>query len=195
LVVGPADLTTGRVVYACLLHNGSRPAHLTEASLPAPGVRAAVREEEPGRRFTVALTFPAGFAPGTNLPIALEVRTSDPASPRLRWPVRFTTEATPAVPIINMNPQEVITAPLPLVCQRAAVARLPWDPDQIEGMESLQIAFFEWIGGLDQNPADPAYLKRWETGRRIMDSRLVGIIGRTGVQKLDQALAAPPGGH
>ena len=60
---------------------------LSEPSVDAPGVKATVRELEPGRFFVLDLEFPAGFqvAPGQRLEAT--VKTSHPQFPTLKVPI------------------------------------------------------------------------------------------------------------
>jgi hypothetical protein len=63
LPVGP--LTAENKFPAMIRNNASTPVKLSDPSVNAEGVKAQVQENEPGKSFTVNLTFPTGFPGAT----------------------------------------------------------------------------------------------------------------------------------
>jgi hypothetical protein len=51
------------------------------------------------------------------------------------------------------------------------------NPQIKAGLEELQQNFVDAIGGPDQDPGDPAYLKRWITARRQLDVQFRLLVG------------------
>lgn len=67
-------------------NNAKNPLQLSDAAVNARGVEAKLMETQPGRQFTVNLTFPAGFeVSGTN--VALTLKTSRPELKEIRVPI------------------------------------------------------------------------------------------------------------
>jgi hypothetical protein len=58
-----------------------------------------LKESDPGRNFTVTMTFPAGFEIPQGEHIELSVKSSNPQFPVLKVPVTQTPRPTPAVPV------------------------------------------------------------------------------------------------
>ena len=105
-------------------------------------------------------------------------------------PIGQLADPTPTAPLVKRTAVETISAPLPLVFQREAIATLELDPDQQEAIAGLREHFIEEVGGLSQDPNDPAYLARWQKAQRSADARLTAEIGRPGVMRLDRAITA-----
>jgi hypothetical protein len=57
--------------------------------------------------------------------------------------------------------------------------RFEFDGDQIQVISNLYQSFTEGIGGLNQNPNDPAYFKHWQKAQTKADGLLEGIWGWT----------------
>lgn len=83
---------------------------------------------------------------------------------------------------------------MPLVFQSVNLTALNLDGDQLQVIANLRQSFTDEIGGLNQNPNDPAYLKRWQKAQTKADSLLEGILGLdlfTKYQTLAENQAAP----
>jgi hypothetical protein len=76
---------------------------------------------------------------------------------------------------------------LPLVFQPADSAALNLDGDQQAVIDQLRQNFMAQIGGTNQDPADPAYLARWQKAQPAMDSMLRGLLGTEVFSKFQQA--------
>ena len=187
--LSPTPLTTGQVAYVSIINNGTNPVTLSHPVVSTEGVWVELREPKPGMEFTAVLCFPPGFQLSSGRRNTLSLQTSHPRCPLIELPLFPLANPTPPAPLLKRTPSEVVTAPLPLVFQREAIAKLQLDADQQVAISQLRDYFIEAIGGLSQDPADPAYLTRWEKAQRSSDSRLAGEIGRSGVIKLDQAVA------
>src|SRR5689334_7104097 len=68
-------------------------------------------------------------------------------------------------------------AVLPLVFQEVDVSKLNLNPDQLQAFEDLRQRFLDEIGGLHQDPNDPAYRERWNKSQPQLDDDLRGMIG------------------
>jgi len=80
-----------------------------------------------------------------------------------------------------------VAASLPLIFQNKALESLSLNDEQKADLEWLRSEFVREIGGLNQNPSDPAYLERWQKAQPKLDDMLIGVIGRDGIIELDQA--------
>ena len=68
-------------------------------------------------------------------------------------------------------------AVLPLVFQEIDLSRLNLNPDQLQAIDDLRQRFLDEIGGLQQDPSDPAYRERWTKSQPQIDDDLRGMIG------------------
>jgi hypothetical protein len=68
-------------------------------------------------------------------------------------------------------------AVLPLVFQEVDLTRLNLNRDQLQAIDDLRQTFVDQIGGLEQNPTDPAYRERWLKSQPQIDDDLRGMIG------------------
>ena len=66
---------------------------------------------------------------------------------------------------------------LPLVFQEVDLSQLNLNPDQLQAIEDLRQRFLDEIGGLHQDPKDPAYRERWNKSQPEIDNDLRGMIG------------------
>jgi hypothetical protein len=71
---------------------------------------------------------------------------------------------------------------MPLVFQNVDLAQLNLNPDQLQAVEDLRRRFVDEIGGLQQNPTDPAYREKWVRSQPGIDNDLRGMIGITAFQ-------------
>jgi hypothetical protein len=68
-------------------NNGTNPITVSEPAINAPGVQLQLREEDPGRQFSLTVRFPAGFDVAGPEPIELSVKVNHPMVPVLKVPV------------------------------------------------------------------------------------------------------------
>jgi hypothetical protein len=66
---------------------------------------------------------------------------------------------------------------MPLVFQEVDVSELNLNRDQLQAIDDLRQRFVDEIGGLEQNPNDPAYRERWLKSQPQIDDDLRGMIG------------------
>jgi hypothetical protein len=66
---------------------------------------------------------------------------------------------------------------LPLVFQNVDLSQLILNADQLEAIDDLRQRFLDEIGGLQQDPRDPAYRQRWLKSQPQIDNDLRGMIG------------------
>lgn len=66
---------------------------------------------------------------------------------------------------------------MPLVFQPVDLERLHLNEGQREAIEQLRKQFLAQIGGVDQDPSDPAYRERWQQAQPETDDMLRGMIG------------------
>ena len=83
---------------------------------------------------------------------------------------------------------------MPLVFQTQALATLKLNDEQREELAELAQQFLQEIGGVNQDPNDPAYRAKWQQAQPKFDALIVSAIGRRALVDLDQAIP-PPEGH
>src|SRR5262249_55967483 len=110
--------------------------------------------------------------------------------PVVEIPIVRTPHAEPIAPLVKNLPPDIETAPLPLVFHTDAIASLKLNSDQREEIDELGRQFVQEIGGMSQDPSDPAYLARWQKALPKSDAMLTAIIGRRAVTQLVQANSA-----
>jgi hypothetical protein len=75
----------------------------------------------------------------------------------------------------NRSPERVVS--MPLVFQDIDVNQLNLNREQLQAIDDLRQRFLDEIGGLEQNPSDPAYRERWLKSQPQIDDDLRGMIG------------------
>lgn len=83
--------------------------------------------------------------------------------------------ATSLADLTNDN-RELHADSLPLVWQKADLAKLNLEPAQLEAIAGLRQAFLDRIAGLD--PKSAPYREQWEKAQPEIDDALAGTIGR-----------------
>jgi hypothetical protein len=79
----------------------SSPLTLTNAVLNARGVNVQLRELQPGRYFTVTLTFPEGFEVAKGEQVELSVKSNHPQFPLIKVPItQLPRPVPPPVPLV-----------------------------------------------------------------------------------------------
>ena len=106
-------------------NNSANPVQLSEPTVNAEGVTVQTTETQPGKLFTLNLTFPTNFQAKPDM--ALTVKTSHPKYPTLRVPFIQAAVPTPAAvprPITATN-ASVPFAPQPITATNFAAPRTP----------------------------------------------------------------------
>ena len=83
----PTELRNGMETKVIIQNNGSQPQVLSEPEANIAGVKAELRELQPGRRYELVAGFPAGFQIHPDQPLRIRVKTSDPKTPVFYVPV------------------------------------------------------------------------------------------------------------
>jgi hypothetical protein len=79
---------------------------------------------------------------------------------------------------VNPPPAEMeIPAQMPLVLQPVDLKTLELTPVQAKAADQVQQKFVQEIGGLQQNPSDPAYFQRWQDAQVVADEELRAALG------------------
>lgn len=180
-----APLSSNQVAYVMILNNSTNPVSFSEPRVSGGGVQISIKEKKPGAAFTAVLSFPAGFKLLSGQSNYLSLRTSNPWFPMVQVPIFEVSNAVPVAPFLSNAGIEMATARLPLVYQTEAVDGLKLSGEQLEEIDGLKKEFIEEIGGLGQDPGDPAYLARWQNARRKVDAMLETMIGQTALERFE----------
>lgn len=84
--------------------------------------------------------------------------------------------------LVQHKPVEIA---MPLVFQAADTTELKLSQSQLQAMNNLRQSFVESVGGLNQDPNDPAYLASWQTNQPAADEQLRAILGLRGYQNFE----------
>ncbi|MCX6873688.1 MAG: DUF1573 domain-containing protein [Verrucomicrobia bacterium] len=87
LMLGPTPLTAATTLGVTLRNGSSSAVTVSEATVNVPGVKATIKELQPGRVFNIMLDFPVGFKVDPTAPAELSVKTSHPQYPIVRVPI------------------------------------------------------------------------------------------------------------
>jgi hypothetical protein len=96
----------------------------------------------------------------------------------------------------EFDPPRQKTAVMPLAFEAAASSIQNLEPGQVQAIAQLRERFVLELGGLEQNPSDPAYRQRWFSSQAALDEDLPGFIGGQSFQELQlraQSATAEPG--
>jgi hypothetical protein len=85
---------------------------------------------------------------------------------------------------------EVTEASMPLVFQDIDPAALNLSSGQLQAIDNLQQWFVNEVGGLGQDPNDPAYKERWLKAQSQMDDMTRGMLGVNAFQRYQLAARA-----
>lgn len=69
----------------------------------------------------------------------------------------------------------------------ASAPGLKFQDEQLSVLENVRAEFIKSIGGLDQNPSDPEYLRRWVQAQAHADERIRTLLGAEVYQNLQLA--------
>lgn len=87
ITLPPAPLASAMTNTVTIRNNGTNTLALSEAVVNAKGVDVQVTEVQPGRYFTLAASFPAGFEVAPGQKVEMSVKTSHPQFPVIKVPV------------------------------------------------------------------------------------------------------------
>ena len=185
-----ALLTNSQVAYIAITSRSTHAVSLSDPEVNADGVEASLQETKPGSPFIAKLTFPPGFKLAAGRNCSFSVRTSHPQCPVVLVPICQTSDTIPAAPWLIGGPRALAACPLPLVYQNEALQVLHLNEDQLQAIDEVKLQFVEAIGGLSQDPRDPAYLARWEKAKPNADAMLARVIGQRAFMRFDMLPAA-----
>ena len=98
IMLPPGPLNSAFNCAVTIRNNSVTPLTLSEPAVNATGVDANIKEIQPGKQFSVVMTFPAGFQLVPNEEVNLSVKSSNPQFPVVKVPVRQAVRPPPAQP-------------------------------------------------------------------------------------------------
>lgn len=98
ITVPAGPLKTNESFSVFIRNQGSHPLALSEPSVNAQGVEAAVSESQPGRVFIAKVTFPAGFKAPAGQRLKLSIKTNNARMPMVEVPIRQLSSLAPSAP-------------------------------------------------------------------------------------------------
>ena len=99
-------------------------------------------------------------------------------------PVQATSNAT-----TTSAPAQSDPVLMPLVFQNVDLTPLNLNEDQKQAIDVMRQQFIDKIGGLNQDPNDPAYLERWQKAQPEIDDMMQGMLGMTAFENYQLAAA------
>ncbi len=108
-----------------------------------------------------------------------------------------TSAVTPIPANIRRDRSQTQPILMPLVFQEVDFSKLGLGDEQIAAIADLREKFLDDVGGIGQNPNDPAYLQKWLKSQPEIDSDLRAMIGVTAFQNyqieaVDQSTTKSP---
>jgi hypothetical protein len=101
IALPPVPLTNG-VTAGITIHNyGTNLLELSEARVDAPDVEVRVREPQPGRLFTLTVSFPAGFKIPSEKQLELSFKSNHPKFPLIKVPI---FQSAPSIAPVVLSP-------------------------------------------------------------------------------------------
>jgi copper(I)-binding protein len=131
LTLPPSPFAVPQAPSVAIQNNSTNPVALTDASVNAPGVEVQIKENEPGKKFTVVATFPQGFQIPAGQQMQLTMKSSNPKFPELKVPI-MTQQPRPGMrpplakpqPAATINPPPALSRPV-----KTSAVELPPLPD------------------------------------------------------------------
>ena len=77
----------------------------------------------------------------------------------------------------SLNNSQNAPVLMPLVFRNVDPVALNLNNQQVQAINDLRQSFVDAIGGLNQNPSDPAYLDRWQKAQPEADDMLLATLG------------------
>jgi copper(I)-binding protein len=110
-IMVPAPPLQGNLTNSVSIQNNSTNAvTLSEPTVNVAGVRAEIREMQPGRMFTVFVEFPQGFEMTAGQPVELTIKSSNPKMPIVKVPITQILRPTRAM-VPPSLPSAVVAKP------------------------------------------------------------------------------------
>ena len=100
---------------------------------------------------------------------------------------------SPAMVVAASRSRQERPAEMPLVFQDVDPSAMHLTDSQAEIINEIRQDFLQQVGGLNQDPGDPAYRKRWLPAEREADDMLRGMLGSAFVQNYESHVAEPSG--
>jgi len=108
----PAAPLQGPVTPSILVQNNSTNLlQITEPAVNAPDVKIDLRETQPGRQFSIALTFPKGYEVPSGERIVFTAKSSNPSIPTIKVPVTQLPRALATPPPLQPQTRSVPAPP------------------------------------------------------------------------------------
>ncbi len=116
----PAPLATNQLAYLTIINNSTNPITLSEPSVDASvdatkTVNVNVTQAQPGRYFTIKLTFPTGFELPPGRTNTFTIKTTHPRVPLVKVPIYQVARSTPRPaqgPVVLRRPAPAIPGPV-----------------------------------------------------------------------------------
>jgi hypothetical protein len=87
ILLPPGPLTNAYTASVVLRNNGTNALRLSDPRAGAPGAEVRIQENQPGRQFTVFVTFPAGTLVGPDQKAGVTLKSDHPRAPLIKVPV------------------------------------------------------------------------------------------------------------
>ena len=87
IILPPAPLASAQTSSVMIQNNSTNQLTLSDPAVNAQGVGTQIKEVQPGRSFSVLVTFPQGFETTPGQQVELTVKSSNPKFPLVRVPV------------------------------------------------------------------------------------------------------------
>ncbi len=94
---------------------------------------------------------------------------------------------TQVVPAKRLRPGQNRPPVMPLVLENVDLAALNLNSNQMQVINNIRQTFMDEIGGFNQDPNDPEYLKRWQQAQPEADSMVRGMLGNAFYQNYQLA--------
>src|SRR5439155_13446468 len=101
VVLAAGPLANKQTVSVNIQNNGAKPLKLSEPAVDAKGAEVQLAEPNPGRAFTITLSFPPGFELAQGTKAEFTVKSDHPKFPLIKVPITQLPKpiAAPVVPV------------------------------------------------------------------------------------------------
>jgi hypothetical protein len=113
--------------YLTIINNSTNPVALSEPAVDAKDVNITITQSQPGRYFTVVLTFPTGFELPAGQPASFTAKTTHPQFPLVKVPIYQAARPAPAALILK-RPALLTPAPAAIIPQPPRPLAQPRQP-------------------------------------------------------------------
>jgi hypothetical protein len=114
ITLPPAPLVNTMPSIVSIRNSGTNALALTEPTVNAKGVDVQLKELQPGRYFTLTVTFPAGFKIAQGEKVELSVKSNHPLFPIIKVPILQLSRPVPTA----APGQVVLPTPPPIAAQQ-----------------------------------------------------------------------------